>query len=178
MYRVDVATGKRDKILTQVAVRRHASARAAAYALYQQDGQWWSLDIATGARTNLTGKIKSTFVNMEDDHPVPERRAYGVAGFTTGEKSAIVYDRFDLWQVNVDGSNPVRLTRGKEDSTVYRCAVRVVAAAAAVAVVVAAAVRDVGALLARRRRSHDRHEQAAACSRRPANTTRRAAMRR
>ena len=35
---------------------------------------------------------------------------------------SIVYDRFDLWQVNVDGSNPVRLTRGREDSTVYRCA--------------------------------------------------------
>src|SRR6185437_1798466 len=46
----------------------------------------------------------------------------GVAGFTTGEKSVIVYDRFDLWQVNLDGSNPVRLTRGREDSTVYRCA--------------------------------------------------------
>src|SRR5207248_6946570 len=52
----------------------------------------------------------------------PERRAYGAAGFVAGEKSAIVYDRFDLWQVNLDGSNPVRLTRGREDSTVYRCA--------------------------------------------------------
>ena len=76
----------------------------------------------TARASNLTGKIKSVFVNMEDDHPVPERRAYGLAGFTTGEKSVIVYDRFDLWQVDLDGSNPVRLTRGKEDSTVYRCA--------------------------------------------------------
>ena len=32
----------------------------------------------------MTGKIKSGFVNAEDDHPVPDRRAYGVAGFTTG----------------------------------------------------------------------------------------------
>src|SRR6185312_140603 len=67
------------------------------------------------------GKIKSVFVNMEDDHPVPQRRAYGLAGFTDGEKAAIIYDRFDLWQVNLDGSNAVRLTRGREDSTVYRC---------------------------------------------------------
>ncbi len=44
-----------------------------------------------------------------------------MAGFTSGEKAVIVYDRFDLWQVNLDGSNPVRITRGREDSTAYRC---------------------------------------------------------
>jgi dienelactone hydrolase len=121
VYRVDVATGKRDKILTKSSFGASLSP-SGRYALYQQDGQWWSLDATNGTRSNLTGKIKSVFVNMEDDHPVPERRAYGLAGFTTGEKSVIVYDRFDLWQVALDGSNPVRLTRGKEDSTVYRCA--------------------------------------------------------
>ncbi|MEP6494422.1 MAG: prolyl oligopeptidase family serine peptidase [bacterium] len=121
VYRVDVATGKRDKILTKSPYGATMSP-SGHYALYQQEGQWWALDAANGTRSNLTGKIKSVFVNMEDDHPVPERRAYGVAGFTTGEKSVIVYDRFDLWQVGLDGSTPTRLTRGKEDSTVYRCA--------------------------------------------------------
>jgi dienelactone hydrolase len=118
--RVDLATGKRDKLLTKNLYGATLSP-SGRFAMYQQDGQWWSADLSSGARSNLTGKIKSTFVNSEDDHPVPERRAYGVAGFTAGEKSVILYDRFDLWQVNVDGSNPVRLTRGREDSTVYRC---------------------------------------------------------
>ncbi|MDB4875476.1 MAG: peptidase prolyl oligopeptidase active site domain protein [Gemmatimonadetes bacterium] len=121
VYRVDPATGKRDKLLSKSRFGATLSP-SGRVAMYQQDGQWWSVDLASGARANVTGKIKSAFVNMEDDHPVPERRAYGMAGFTTGEKSAIVYDRFDLWQVNLDGSNAVRLTRGKEDSTVYRCA--------------------------------------------------------
>jgi dipeptidyl aminopeptidase/acylaminoacyl peptidase len=120
VYRVDVATGKRDKLLTKSPFGATLSP-SGHYALYQQDGQWWSADLTTSARANLTGKIKSVFVNMEDDHPA-ERRGYGVAGFTTGEKSVIVYDRFDLWQVNVDGTSPVRITRGREDSTVYRCA--------------------------------------------------------
>jgi dienelactone hydrolase len=119
--RVDLATGKRDKLLTKNLYGATLSP-SGRYAMYQQDGQWWSADLSSGARSNLTGKIKSAFVNAEDDHPVPERRAYGMAGFTTGEKAVIVYDRFDLWQVNVDGSNPIRLTRGREDSTVYRCA--------------------------------------------------------
>ena len=41
-------------------------------------------------------------------------------GWTTGDRSVILYDRYDLWQVAPDGTNPVRLTRGREDSTVYR----------------------------------------------------------
>lgn len=120
VHRVDLATGKRDKLLTKNLYGATLSP-SGRYAMYQQDGQWWSADLSNATRSNLTGKIKSAFVNMEDDHPVPERRAYGMAGFTTGEKSVILYDRFDLWQVNLDGSNPARLTRGREDSTVYRC---------------------------------------------------------
>ena len=121
VYLVDPATGKRNKILTKSPFGASVSP-SGRVALYQQGGQWWALDMASNARTNLTGKINSNFMNAEDDHPTPERRAYGVAGFVNGEKAAILYDRFDLWQVNLDGSNPVRLTRGKEDSTVYRCA--------------------------------------------------------
>lgn len=121
VYLVDPATGKRNKLLTKSPFGATVSP-SAKVVLYQQAGQWWALDVAKNTRANLTGRLGVPFVNMEDDHPVPERRAYGVAGFVTGEKSAIVYDRFDLWQVNVDGSNAVRLTRGREDSTVYRCA--------------------------------------------------------
>ena len=120
VYHVDVATGKRTKILTKSLYGAQLSP-GGRYALYQQDGQWWSIDLTTGTHSNLTGKIKTGFVNAEDDHPVPQRRAYGAAGFTTGEKSAILYDRFDLWQVSLDGSSAVRITRGREDSTVYRC---------------------------------------------------------
>jgi dipeptidyl aminopeptidase/acylaminoacyl peptidase len=120
VYSIDVASGKRTKILTKSLYGATLSP-SGRYATYQQDGQWMALDLSTGTRSNLTGKVKSGFVNVEDDHPVPERRAYGLAGFTTGEKSVIVNDRFDLWQISIDGSSATRLTRGREDSTVYRC---------------------------------------------------------
>ena len=120
VYAIDVATGKRTKLLTKSLYGATLSP-SGRYAAYQQDGQWMVADLTNGARTNLTGKLKVGFVNTEDDHPVPERRAYGLAGFTTGEKSVLVNDRFDIWQVAVDGSSATRLTRGREDSTVYRC---------------------------------------------------------
>jgi dienelactone hydrolase len=121
VYLVDPNTGKRTKVLTKTPFGLSVSPNGKV-ALYQQNGQWWAMDLASNSRTNVSAKINTPLVNMEDDHPVPERRAYGLAGFMNGEKSAIVYDRFDLWQVNLDGSAPVRLTRGREDSTVYRCA--------------------------------------------------------
>src|SRR6185437_1141957 len=120
VYRVDPATGQRTKLLTKSAYGATLSP-SGKYALYQQDGHWYALDLGSGARTDLTGRIKSTFIDMEDDHPVAERRAYGVGGFTSDDKAAVLYDRFDAWLVNLDGSSATRLTRGREDSTVYRC---------------------------------------------------------
>jgi dipeptidyl aminopeptidase/acylaminoacyl peptidase len=64
--------------------------------------------------------MPTTFVNVEDDHPVAERRPYGAGGWLAGDRGVVLYDRYDLWQVAPDGGNPVRLTRGREDSTVYR----------------------------------------------------------
>jgi dipeptidyl aminopeptidase/acylaminoacyl peptidase len=119
IYAVNVATGERYKVVTRTAFNADLSP-SGRYLLYAQGGQWWSLDLTTQARTNLTGNIRSVFVDMEDDHPVHERRPYGLAGWTPDEKAALLYDRFDVWQVNVDGTHSARLTRGSEDSTVYR----------------------------------------------------------
>ncbi|MEP7000448.1 MAG: prolyl oligopeptidase family serine peptidase [bacterium] len=119
VYTIDVATGARDKVLTSSAFGATMSPDGR-YVLYSQDGQWWSYDATTKTRANLTANAKSIFVNMEDDHPVPERRPYGIGGWLKGEKSVLLYDRFDVWHVNINGTNPVRLTRGREDSTVYR----------------------------------------------------------
>jgi dipeptidyl aminopeptidase/acylaminoacyl peptidase len=118
LYSVDLASGKRTRIATKVLAGGSVSP-SGRFVAYTQGGHWWIYDATTGAKKNLTEAIKTSFVDMEDDHPVPERRGYGLAGWT-GDQALLLYDRFDLWKVNVDGSNPQRLTRGAEDSTVYR----------------------------------------------------------
>ncbi|HEY7236152.1 MAG TPA: prolyl oligopeptidase family serine peptidase, partial [Gemmatimonadaceae bacterium] len=119
VYTIDLATGTRERVVTKTAFPASASP-GGRYLLYTQGGQWWTYDLTSKARVDLTGKLATTFVNMEDDHPVHERRPYGVGGWTRGDRSVLLYDRYDLWQVAPDGSNAVRLTRGREDSTVYR----------------------------------------------------------
>lgn len=51
------------------------------------------------------------FVNMEYDHPGP-KPSYGIAGYTADGKSVIVHQRYDLWQVPLDGSPAKNLTNG------------------------------------------------------------------
>ncbi len=119
LYRVDIATGKRERVATRT-IGATAVAPSGGTVMYAQQGHWWSYDAATGRRTNLTAAIRTSFVDLEDDHPTPERAAYGLAGWSPDERAVIVYDRFDLWRLNVDGSGTERLTRGREDTTVYR----------------------------------------------------------
>ena len=105
VYSIDPATGKRNKLAHQVAVRRDGqSERDVRASISRAVSGGRSTSRRTRARIS-PARSAAPFVNMEDDHPVPERRAYGVAGFTRGRESAILYDRFDLWQVNVDGSS-------------------------------------------------------------------------
>ena len=87
LYLIDLASGKRVRLATK-APFAPAIAPSGHAVLTVKGGQWWyqPLDAAAGvAPVSLTAKIKSVFVNVEDDHPVPERRAYGFAGWVAGE---------------------------------------------------------------------------------------------
>ena len=119
IVRVDAATGKREPVISRTAGTATISP-SGRYVLYAQKGQWWSYDAQSGKRANLTDKSKGNFVDVEDDHPTAERALYGVAGWAPAENAVFVYDQFDMWRLSIDGSGAERLTRGREDSTVYR----------------------------------------------------------
>ena len=119
VYRVDVATGKREPIVSHTVLAATISP-SGRYVLYGQKGQWWSYDAQTAKRANLTERARGTFTDLDDDHPTPERAMSGFAGWAPGETAAFVYDQYDLWKVALDGSGAERLTRGREDTTVYR----------------------------------------------------------
>jgi dipeptidyl aminopeptidase/acylaminoacyl peptidase len=67
--------------------------------------------VPSGARINLTGSIPVQFFNEDDDHP-DTPPPYGFAGFTRDGSSVLLYDRYDLWQVEVNGSRSINVTDG------------------------------------------------------------------
>lgn len=76
------------------------------------DGKnWRSTEIATGKSVNLTGKLNVAFHDEEHDRPI-KPGSYGLAGWTAGDVAVLVHDRFDIWQLALDGSSAKNLTQG------------------------------------------------------------------
>jgi len=75
------------------------------------DYHWWTLDVATGARRDLTGNLPVAFHRDDDDHPEPDN-AHGSAGWTDGDGGVLLYDEFDLWKVSPTTGEAVCVTDG------------------------------------------------------------------
>ena len=73
--------------------------------------QWWSWGMQDGVKTNLTGGLKVGFDDHRHDMPGP-RRSWGVAGWRKDDAAVVLYDQFDLWQINPANRATSNLTRG------------------------------------------------------------------
>ena len=110
VFRVDLETGERSLMAVDVGRQVGTS----------PDGQWWvflrneeliARNIPSGQEVNLTETSGVDFVNRQDDHPY-ELPAYGSAGWSDDGGSILLYDRFDVWEVPVDGTPATNLTAG------------------------------------------------------------------
>lgn len=73
--------------------------------------RWTAWRTDTGAARVLTARLPTRFDNDERDVPdLPE--SYGMAGWTEGDRSVVLYDRYDLWQVQPDTLQATHLTQG------------------------------------------------------------------
>ena len=72
---------------------------------------WWSYATLDGKKTNLTGHIKTHFENRQHDTPEP-KNAFGVAGWSADDANVVLYDQFDLWEVNLQSKATRNLTAG------------------------------------------------------------------
>src|SRR4029079_4547950 len=67
---------------------------------------WYTYNVATGKLLDLTGAVKTVhFENETDDHP-SEKTAWGLAGWTKGDKSLLLYDHYDVWELDPNGAKP------------------------------------------------------------------------
>jgi dipeptidyl aminopeptidase/acylaminoacyl peptidase len=119
LSRLDVMTGARQPLATKIPFGGSVSA-GGRYVTYVKDEQWWSIDLTTGATHKLTANVPTKVVDVDDDHPAHHRSAYGIAGWTPTDRSVIVYDKYDLWEITPDGSKATRLTQGAEEGTIHR----------------------------------------------------------
>lgn len=73
---------------------------------------YFAYNTGTGSVKNITEKIKVPLYDSEHDSPgMPGN--IGVAGWTAGDKYILVYDEYDIWQVDPAGvEEPVNISNG------------------------------------------------------------------
>ena len=108
-YRVNLTTGERTLIERGLS-RTMGISPDGNWFLYLKDGRVHSYQMDSGTKRVIDGG--RSFVNAEDDHDY-EKPVYGVAGFTADGKSALLYDRYDVWALPLEGGPVASLTRGE-----------------------------------------------------------------
>jgi dipeptidyl aminopeptidase/acylaminoacyl peptidase len=117
-YRVDLDSGGRQPIVAMLPGRTQLSPDGE-YFLYFKDSHFWAYEMEKENTANISESAPVSFVDTEMDIPTDER-PWGIAGWTKDGKGVIVYHKYDIWELKLDGSEAANLTRGAGDEKEIR----------------------------------------------------------
>jgi Prolyl oligopeptidase family len=102
VYVIDPVTGARKMIKEKISSAAQLSPDAK-YVMYFDKARWYSYNTATGKVVDVTGPVKGVSFEQEtDDHPSTPP-AWGIANWTKGDRSVLIYDRYDVWELDPQG---------------------------------------------------------------------------
>lgn len=113
LYLVNLETGERKLIFSDFRQRPVWSPNGK-YALFYHGEKktWYKLEPTTGELTDISSAIGHPVYDEEHDKPKPAD-SYGIAGWLDGGNKVVLYDRYDMWVIDLTGKNAVySLTNG------------------------------------------------------------------
>jgi dipeptidyl aminopeptidase/acylaminoacyl peptidase len=123
VFVIDLRTGVKEKLLEKSYFGAQMSPGGNYLLWYSDEARaWFAQKNTAGARpVNLTGALKVSFQDETWDTP-NQPSPYGAPGWTEGDKSVLLYDRYDIWEVKPDGSGARTITNGagREQHLVFR----------------------------------------------------------
>jgi dipeptidyl aminopeptidase/acylaminoacyl peptidase len=118
VYVIDLQTGSRRLALSKNRWYFGPSPNGTHF-LYYDDGHFFTYEMATGKRCNVTTDTPTSFVNAEDDHNVVKPPTK-VIGWSKDGAFVLLSDNWDIWKVPVNGGASVNLTEdGKRNAIRY-----------------------------------------------------------
>ena len=124
VYVIDAATGTRKLIREKIDGNAQLSPDGK-YVVFYDNEHWYTYSTTTAKLADITGGLKGVhFENETDDHP-SEPPAWGLAGWTKGDKSVLLYEHYDIWELDPAGVKaPVMVTDsvGRRNSIQFRLA--------------------------------------------------------
>jgi len=122
VYVVDPATGK-GKLIKQKISGQASLSTDGKFVLFFDNGQWYTYAVATGKTIDITVPLQSVHFDQETWSTPDTPSAWGIAGWTKGDKSVLLYDRFDIWELDPTGVKPavvVTDSLGRKEHIAFR----------------------------------------------------------
>lgn len=118
---LDLTTGETKRVVDSLPYikKGFCASPQGKYICYFKDKNWWIYTIATESSTNLTKGWEVPVYDTEHDRSgiIPP---YDLPYFTDDDKSILLYDRWDIWEVNIKTGKRKRLTHGKSRDLQFR----------------------------------------------------------
>lgn len=120
LYKVDIASGKANKIAEKIQGYPNLSSTGDYFVWYDREQKkHFSYDLVKSKQYTLTTEQDGVFYDEENDRPMAPY-AYGTAGWTA-DNQLYLYDRYDIWTVAADKPSSLKkITNGRNSKTVYR----------------------------------------------------------
>jgi len=81
------------------------------YVIYFEGTDWFVYNVKTRVTVCMTEDLEARFDREDHDRPEPPS-SYGMVGWTKEDKSVLIYDRYDIWEITPDGQTRRLITEG------------------------------------------------------------------
>ncbi|HZF67094.1 MAG TPA: prolyl oligopeptidase family serine peptidase [Gemmatirosa sp.] len=106
---LDARTGRRTTVATRVPNGATLSP-SGRWVTWFADGRWSAHDVRAGRTVDLTGRLAGVDFSQAETWDTPSAPpAWGIAGWTEGERSFLAYSRRDVWELDPEGRRPARV---------------------------------------------------------------------
>jgi dipeptidyl aminopeptidase/acylaminoacyl peptidase len=124
LYVIDLKSGDRQLVVRRITGRRSYDGSMSPdgrFVVFYKDGDWHLYDVKKKELKNVTVGLGVPFANEDHDYPM-DPPGYGLSEWLADSSAVFVYDKYDIWRVAADGSEPTSLTtgEGRKNDTVFR----------------------------------------------------------
>ena len=122
VFVTDLATGKMAKVATRLEFNATLSP-GGKFVTWFDKGAWHAYNVTTGQERALTSALAGVRFDDETNDSPTTAPPYGIAGWTKGDASLLVYDRWDVWELDPTGAKAPRMvtdSAGRKATTTLR----------------------------------------------------------
>lgn len=87
------------------------------YFAYFNNKEWWVYNFKEKKKIQIPIPKNIDFSKIDYAN---EKGNFGVAGWCQNEEYIILYDQYDIWKAPLNGSNPIRITKGREQNITFK----------------------------------------------------------